>query len=205
MTLPAAWVDAEAWLATRYVREKLAQCRAEDWLDIGISAVHPDAGHVHLRQILKFLAMSPLDPFKIIEFIDLARAGWEDADIAMRELAVELENRGQPLPIALKAYRNELLNPYRQRPRAHGSQKATHILQDIVITVLVEKLIILFPALPVFGRSPRKPSACGIVAMVFNEAKLGRILTADGVRKIWKRLGDDPRHFNRLLLEKLSA
>jgi hypothetical protein len=205
-TLPATVVDAEAQLATRYVRKWLDQCRAEDWLDIGISMVDPKAGHIHLRQILKFLAMSPLDPFKIIEILNWARAGWEDADIAMRELSVELENRGEPVPVALKAYRNELLNPYRQQwPRAHGAQKATHILQDIVITVFVERLIILFPTLPFFSRSPRKTCICGIVAMCFNEAKLGRLLTADGVRKIWKRLGDDPTNFNRLLLEKFFA
>jgi hypothetical protein len=175
-------------------------------LHIGISMVHPDAGHVHLRQILKFLAMSPIDPFKIYEIIDWARAGWGDADIAMRELGVELENRGETVPIALKAYRNELSNPYRQQwPRAHGSQKATYILQDIAITVLVEKLTVQYPTLPFFGRSPRKPSVCGIVATVFTEARLGRSLTGDAVRKIWKRLGDDPRHFKRLSLEKLGA
>jgi hypothetical protein len=206
MTLPATVVEAEVQLATRYVRKWLDQCRAEDILDIGISMVDPKAGHIHLRQILKFLAMSPIDPFKIVEIIDWARAGWEDADIAMRELSVELENRGEPVPIALKAYRNELLNPYRQQwPRAHGAQKATHILQDIVITVFVERLTILFPTLPVFGRSPRRPSVCGIISTVFNEAKLGRILTADGVRKIWNRLGDDPRHFKVLPLDKLLA
>jgi hypothetical protein len=205
-TLPATVVDAEAQLATRRVREWLAQCRAEDWLDIGISMIDPKAGHILARQILKNLAMSPIDPFKIYEIIDWARAGWEDAKIAMLELAVELENRGEQVPVALKAYRNELSNPYRKQwPRAHGSQKATHILQDIVITVWVEKLTIPFPTLPVFGRSPRKPSVCSIVAMCFNEARLGRILSADGVRKIWKRLGHDPRNFKGLPLEKLGA
>jgi hypothetical protein len=206
MTLPATLVEAEAELARRYAREWLEKCRAEDWLHIGISMVHPNAGHVHLRQILKFLAISPIDPFKIYETIDWARAGWDDADIAMRELGVELENRGEQVPVALKAYRNELLNPHRQTwPRAHGSQKATYILQDIVITVLVEHLSIHFPTLPFFGRSPRKSSICGIVARVFTEARLGRVLSGDGVRKIWKRLGDDPRNFKGLPLEKLGA
>jgi hypothetical protein len=206
MTLPATLLEAEARLAAQYAREYLERCRAEDWLDIGISVIHPDAGHIHLRQILKFLAMSPIDPFKIYEIIDWARAGWEDADIAMRELGVELDNRGEQVPVALRAYRNELLSPYRQTwPRAHGAQKATYILQDIAITVLIERLIIHFPTLALFGRSPRKASICGIVAGVFTEAKLGRSLTGDGVRKIWKRLGDDPRNFKGLPLEKLGA
>jgi hypothetical protein len=196
-------------IATRVGREWLDQCRTEDWLHIGISMVHPDAGHIHTRQILKYLAMSPIDPFKIYEIIDWARAGWETAKLAMLELGVELENSGVPVPVALKAYRNELSNPYRQQwPRAHGSQKETHFLQDIAIAVLVEKLSLQFPTLPFFSRSPRKPSICGIVATVFTEARLGRILTADGVRKIWKRLlpaFGDPKYFKRLPLEKLGA
>jgi hypothetical protein len=203
--LPATLIEAEA---ERVVRKWLDQCRAEDCLDIGISMVDPKAGHIHLRQILKFLAMSPIDPLKIIEVIDWAESGWQDAEQAMLELAVDLEDRGEPVPVALKAFRNRLAYRYlrgQQPPHAHGALKATHILQDIVICAFVEKLTVLFPTLAVFSRSARKACICGIVAMVFTEAKLGRILTAEGVRKIRKRLGDDPRHFKGLLVEKLGA
>ena len=188
-TLPATLAEGEAVLATRRVGAWLDQCQREDWMNLGISMVNPEAGHIQVRQILKCLALSPADPFKVYEIIDWARAGWEDADLAMRELVVELDNRGQEVPLALKAYRNELMNPYRQQhPRAHGAQRATHFLQDIVIATFAGKLHAEFPAIPFYGRSPRKASICGIVAKVFTAAKLGRSFESQGVWKVCKRL-----------------
>ena len=70
--VPATWTDAIEAEALTFARNFIQRCRSEDWLDIGISTIHPDAGHVHVRQLLKSLAMSPVDSFKIDEICNWA-------------------------------------------------------------------------------------------------------------------------------------
>ena len=65
-----------------------------------------------------------------------------------------------------------------------------------------------FPTIAFFSRSARKASICGIAAVAFTEAGLGRSFDgADAVRHIWKTWGPaavtDPNLFNSLLWEKL--
>jgi hypothetical protein len=145
--------------------------------------LRPEAGHVQLRQILKLLAAS--HPFELARIIADARAGWKDADMALRELTAEILDRGGDLPAQLRAFTIERLAP--DATGASGPQRASHVLQDLGVVVLVLELTSRFPGLAFCGRpSVRKASVCGIAAAVFTEARLGRVLTADAVRKIWK-------------------
>lgn len=207
MTLPAIWGEAAALAALAFARDYVQRCRSEDWLDIGISTIHPDAGHVHIRQLLKSMAMSPNDPFKVDEICDWARDGWADADLAMRELWGELDNRGETVPPALRQYMRDLVNPHRrQRRHVSGAQKVTHVLQDLSLVLLLWMLRGRYPTIAFFGRSARKASVCGIVARAFTEACLGRRFDADAVRHVWKNWAPavvtDPNLFKDLPLEK---
>ena len=65
--------------------------------------------------------------------------GWADADQAMRELWGELDNRGEPVPPALKQYMRDLVNPHQQERRhVPGTKKVTNVLQDLSIVLLAD-------------------------------------------------------------------
>jgi hypothetical protein len=200
--LPTTLLEAEA---TQFARGWVAKCQAGDWLHIGLSMLHPEAGHTQLRQILKLLAAS--HPFELARVIADARAGWRDADMALRELTAEILDRGGDLPAQLRAYTIEQLRPD-ATVAPPGPQRASHVLQDLGMVVLVLELTSRFPGLAFCGRSVRKASICSIAAVAFTEARLGRVLTADAVRKIWKSYQPaigDLRYFKRLTLEKLPV
>lgn len=189
MTLPTLY-DAEAAAAQQFADEQV-----QKWLDggdffgIGVSGLRPEAGHLFGRQILKQLAMA--DDCKMIEIINAARNGCEDAQIAMRELFIELRNQGRPVPVALDAYSLELVHPRLQR-RTHGPKKASYILQDVAFVSLVGMMHKRFPTLHVYGRSGRHLSIIGIAAAAFTKHRhhIDRDLTYEAGRKIWQRWGD---------------
>src|SRR5258708_6218663 len=132
--LPTTWIEAEA---AQFAREWVAKCVAEDWLHIGLSMLHPEAGHVQLRQILKLLAAS--HPFELASIIADARGGWRDADRALRELTAEILDGGGDLPAQLRAYTIEQLRPD-AIAAPPGPQRASHVLQDLGMVVLVMEL-----------------------------------------------------------------
>jgi hypothetical protein len=73
----------------------------------GIAPLHPGGGHIWLRQVLKAFALA--HPFGMSQVCSVARAGSDDADLALRELIIEFSRRREALPVVLEAYRLKFL------------------------------------------------------------------------------------------------
>ena len=178
--LPQTGLEAEA-LA---LRDAIAKLRSADLLGIGVPILHPDAGHIWLRQTLKRLAMS--HPHNMTEVIGYARAGWKDADLALRELFAEHVDRGVTLPNVLAVYMVEITHP--SQPRPSGRQKATAVMQDLRYSYLVWAATQRFPGLSVTRNrvAPRR-SICAIVAIAVTEAGIGRPINMKAMEKVSAR------------------
>ena len=81
----------------------------------GVAALQPGAGKDFVRQHFQLIAMS--GALGMMWVIDNARAGWDEADAALRELAIELMHRKQ-CPALLESYAMEALRPTPQHRRA---------------------------------------------------------------------------------------
>ena len=180
-TLQMSFIEAQA---AQMVKDRIAKCLAEDWLNIGMSWLHPDAGPAFMKSFWKDAAR--VHPFLLSDVTALARAGVRDADIALRELIAEHIDLDVEMPAQLAAYNIELLHPGRSQ-RVRGAHKDTNFLQDIAISTMVEEVNYRFPTIPFTGRSARWQSACSIVAHEISAAKIGRSLTGPAVKKIWSR------------------
>jgi hypothetical protein len=183
-SLPATLVEAEALI---FAREWIARGQEGDFIGLGCGPLDPNAGHVFARRMIKLHALG--HPLNMAEVIHCAHHGSDDADLALRELAAEMLDRGDPLPAALAAYTIEALHPA-GLPRLRGQKKASNLMQDISIVALIMTLV------ERFGLSVRRneatdhrASACSIVARALDEAGLtrGNKNPEEAVRKIWRR------------------
>ena len=153
-------------------------------LATGAPTLHPDAGEIFARQCLKLKAMS--GALGALWVIELARAGWDEADLALRELGQELMHRKQ-CPVMIEAYVIEVVpKPYR---RKQGRRKSRNALQDIMFVVLMDELVRRFSLSPTRNTKAQfHHSACDIVAVVVNEAKwLKRSVDYKAVEAMWLR------------------
>jgi hypothetical protein len=189
MTQLPATLDYEAELFA-FAREWIAPFREEgNFMDLGFAPLHPECGLAFARRIIKQYAL--MHPFNMDDIVKKAQAGWDEADLALRELIAEHVDRGKALPSILAAYNVQLLNPRGAPPaKPRGQKKASNIMRDIVITTLIMELIERFPASGLkptryqLGRK-RQHSACSIVAIVLAEAGLYR-KGEETIQKIWK-------------------
>jgi hypothetical protein len=177
--LPATLIEAEA---LAFAREWIARCREGDFLGLGYAPLDKAAGHAFARRMIKGYAL--LHPLNMTEVADAARAGSDDADLALRELAAEMLDRGQPLPSVLASYTVEVLHP--RLPRLRGQKKAANLLQDVSVVALIMTLVERFGLSPRRNPASNHPSACSIAATALSEAGLHRG-SEEGIRKIWRR------------------
>jgi hypothetical protein len=152
-----------------------------------MSPLNPQAGHAFLRDTIKRYAMH--NAFTMTRVCTMARAGWDEAEIALRELIGEIMNRGDQLPTVLGAFAIELLDPRRPH-HFSGPKKAGRFLQDICITVIVSRVAERHRLKPTRRPSQStKPSACSIVARALEQAGVHRN-GERAVEKIWERYHD---------------
>jgi hypothetical protein len=182
-TLPATLVEAEARTCAR---AWLAEFGDMDPFEVGVPIRDRSYGRAWLRRELKTLAMS--HPENMMWVIDNARAGWDDADVVLRELAIEVVDRGERLPTALGAYTMEVLRGY---PAPRGPRKSTHAFQNILFAGITAKLVEQFwPDLkPTRNPLSKRVSACDIVADAVNEAGMGRQFAYKEAERLWLQLG----------------
>jgi hypothetical protein len=182
MTLPVTLVEAEA---LEFARDWIARGREGDFLGLGYSPLHPDAGRAFLRRMIRQYALGP--DRQMLTIIDCARAGWDDADLVLRDLILEYTNRGEPLPAFLATYNAEIVTG-RIIPRPRGRKRAANLLQDISIVTLVLELIERFGLKPTRYQagSKRRPSACSVAAGAMAESGLHRG-DERAIQQIWLR------------------
>ena len=184
--LPATWEGAVEREALAFARDWIARCQEGDFGD-GYAPLHPEAGRAFVRRLLKIGAQ--MSPFNMDNLVELAKAGWDDADVALRDLIAEINNRYEPLPAILAAYNIWLINPRAPQPRTpKGRKKATNILADIGVATLIMTLIERFPLNPTRSHIGRKrnASACSIAWLTLTEAGLHRG-GEEAVQQVWKR------------------
>ena len=181
MTLPAiSFSDAAA---IQFARQAIARLRSGSFFDEGLEAFHPDAGRVFLRRIMGDAAN--LNGGTLLQLIDFARAGWDDADTVLREVIVEYHHRGEMLPPFLATYASGIISGRVRGP--DGPKPATHFVADLVIVMIMADLIGRFSLKPT-RYSRRRPSAASITAQALAEAGLSRGSEA-AIEKVWKRWG----------------
>ena len=158
-----------------------------DALTGGRAMLDREAGHAAARHAFKLHAMS--GPSQMIEICNAARAGSADAEIALYELHVAFEDRGEQPPMLLRAFMIELADPKRLRPhRQKGKHKADHYFQDVIITAIIIELIAKHGLHPTRRKLSDRPSACSVVAAALAERGIHRG-GEKAIEKIWQKWG----------------
>lgn len=131
------------------------------WIDLVAAMLTTDAAHIVLRDHIRHLLRSgAVTTMKVIE---AARAGHHDADLALRELGVEMMDRSEMPPAALRAYLQEaLIQPPVSRD---GRLNITDLwLRDVAVAVLVAMAVERWQLKATRNRASTWPSACSLVA-----------------------------------------
>jgi hypothetical protein len=154
--------------ALTFARQWLEKLRHQDFLQTGLPTLHSGAGEVFTLQVIKARAMSGALGMQLV--IDLARAGWDEADAALCELYREFRHHHREPPPELVVYAMEAL--HRPPPRrSRGRRKSRNALQDMMFAVLMAELVHKFALYPTRKTPKHRDSACDILALVVSEAK----------------------------------
>jgi hypothetical protein len=177
-SLPATIVEAEA---LSYTRAWAARADAGDFLGLGCSILDPECGPRFLRRLMRTCWENSARAQLLL--IELARAGWDEADDLLRELILEFINRGEPLPAFLATYNAWVVTGSRTAPRPRGRKKSTNVMQDVAVVVLVVELVECFNLRPTRNAVSSRPSACSVAARVV------RPMGEEAVNKVWRKYG----------------
>lgn len=166
--------------ALAHAHQCLEQLKDKHLPGAGLPILHPGAGENFARQVLKFKALS--GALGMLWVIEVA-AGWDEADLALRELAIELMHRKQCPPM-LEGYAMKALKTPHRRKR--GRRKSTNFLQDMMLAALVADLSQNFGLHPTRKTDAHRDSACDIVAVAVKEAKwLKRSFDYKAAERLW--------------------
>jgi hypothetical protein len=183
MTLPATFVEAETRL---FARRLIAACRDADLFNTGRGAFDPQAGRAFLHTMMKKIALTT--PEGMLWIIECARAGWNDADAALRQLFLDFTNCGERVPTFLATYAAEVVN--RRAARAPpGRAPVAYFVQDMFVVILIAELVARFNLKATRNVTARRhPSAASIVADAMAEAGLHRG-AEKAINVVWGRYG----------------
>jgi hypothetical protein len=157
--LPALITEVELAAMTDTVAE---------WVNKVGDRLTSEESRLVLRRSIREMVRSGTIP--TMRVIAAARDGHEDADFALRELAVEMLDRHEPLPSALAAYVQEaLLRAPVTYPQ--GRNIVDTWLRDIGIAVLVSLTVERWGVPATRNRASKRPSACHIVSLALNKTK----------------------------------
>jgi hypothetical protein len=131
------------------------------FIDLMRDVLTPEASRAVLRDRIRWMVRSGAIP--TIYVIGWARAGHEDADRALRELAVEMISRRQEMPTELAAFVQEALV---MTPVIYpgGQNIASTWLRNVVIAVLVKETMARSRVKRTRNRTTAWPSACSLVS-----------------------------------------
>jgi len=139
-----------------------------EWVNKVGDRLTSEGSRLALRHYIREMVRSGTIP--TMRVIAAARDGHEDADFALRELAVEMLDRHEPLPSALAAYVQEaLLRAPVTYPQ--GRNIVDTWLRDIGIAVLVSLTVQRWEIPATRNRASKRPSACYIVSLALNQTR----------------------------------
>jgi hypothetical protein len=154
--LPATLLEPEA---LAYAKKLVAWYRDLPWV-LPHSVLSAEAAHALARQHLKKRALQ--HPNHMAQIIEKARAGNRDAIEAMKELANEHIARNERMLAPLAHFQMQLNMGLIRSRRARD--KTSNSLRNIAIASMVSELSAKFGLDPT-GRSPRRFSACSVIAI----------------------------------------
>jgi hypothetical protein len=183
-TLPATWVEAEAVDAIAH------------WIDLVAELMTVEASRLIMRKEIRDRLREGTIP--VMQVIEAAEHGHQDADFALRELAVETIDRGQPLPTAIGAYvQKALLRPPVTYPP--GRNFVDTWVRDAGVALLVKLAVERWNVPATRGHlsqnSEKRLSACYLVSVALG--RRGYNLRERSVEKIHSD--------RRRIAERLSA
>jgi hypothetical protein len=179
--LPANFIEAEA-VAT-----------IMNWIDRVADMLTSEASRLTMRAFIRERVRAGTIP--TMQVIQAARAGHQDADMALREYAAELLDRGELPPTALRAYVQEaLVHPPANYPP--GRNIVDTWKRDIGINIMVQKTMEhwhLPKTRSHATKNSKRLSACYLVSLAlgrrgFNLTERGVEKIVDGVAKLTGRL-----------------
>ncbi len=131
------------------------------WIDLVAVTLTSETAHIVLRDHIR--AMLRAGTIPTMKVIEAARAGHQDAGLALRELGAEMLDRGDMPPAALRAYLQEaLVRPPVSYPA--GRNVADTWLRDVAIAVLVIMAVERWNLKPTRNRASKRPSGCSVIA-----------------------------------------
>ena len=133
------------------------------WFDLATVMMNTDNSRLAVQAWLKTLIRQGTIP--AVRVIEWANGGAADADIALRQVAAEMLDRGETPPTTIAGYAAQALNKP-QVARRKGGDVADNWLRDRCIAVLVSLAIEHWhPYLPMTrNRASKKPCACSVVS-----------------------------------------
>jgi hypothetical protein len=168
---------ARAWLAA-------ARPAASSLYNVG-DPFNSDSMHALVRRSLRNLA--DWHERNCARVLQLALAGAEDADQALRDLLAERNKLGLPLGPALGTFATIIADGPIAHRRPHSRPRGNYFANHVIILLIIE-LMKRFPELNLRRSSRRRPSACSIVSLALIEAGIGRG-AEEAIRKIWDQYG----------------
>jgi hypothetical protein len=172
--------------ARAHARQCLEQLKDKQLVGGGLPILHPGTGEIFARRVMQLKALS--GALGMLWVIEHARAGWDEADAALRELATELMHRKR-CPVMLEAYAQEVLTKSYRRKR--GRRKSTNLVQDVMFAALMADLVRKFGLYPTRKTDAHRDSAGDILVMAVREARwLRRKFDYKAAERLWGLWGE---------------
>lgn len=197
-TLPATIREAEA---VDYARQCIAFARSGQlklWGVVPGAWFEKSENQRACRLMIRELMLR--DVTILMDAVAFARAGYEWWEDCLRELILEFQNRGAPMPTYLAAFAMELTRGVRYLRKA-GRHRGDDIVRDMIITSVVGIVAERFNLRPTRNAASRRVSACSVVAVALERE--GMATSEWNVIQLWKTRLDFCK--NRKWSEWLSA
>ena len=178
INLPATFLEAQA---LEFARDWIADQRKPN------GVFHPDAEKIYGKELMKHW-MRFYPSFGPDDVSYLAENGNEQADLALRELYAEHEQKNETAPLTVRAYVIRVLNSGR-KDKKPGPGKAALFVRDQGITLLVVELNKKFGLSFFKNPASHRPTASTIAATALTKTGIGVSMGPVGVEKIWRRFG----------------
>jgi hypothetical protein len=155
-TLPATSAEADMVSTVR------------NWVGLVGEAMTAEAGRTVLRTYIRDMLRRGTIP--TMQVIAAAEAGHRDADLALREVAVEYISRRQEMPTEIANYvqRALVMPPVTYPP---GRNIADTWLRDVGIAVIVQLAVEKWRLRATRNRASTRPSACYVVSLALGRRR----------------------------------
>lgn len=183
--LPATIAEAEA---LAYAQDWVRRVRDEKVQFFGL-ALSWFAKADNERLAIQVFKEASRWPEGMMDVANLARVGEPIAKQACRELILEYAHRNEAMPPPLHTYNMEIIRGQRVYGLLPAPKKASYLLRDIAITVIVGDVCWKFSLKSTRQRASKRErlSGCGVVALALANEHMA--LGESAVVNIWTRYG----------------